>query len=147
MKKSSALRIVLFIIVFVSGGLIGVFVASYQYYKVVFRYYAASSQADLYKQLMIVSHIHLNEIEKASALLDADIDAKILDVASPEFTYNTENRDRVLIAARTYRKYFPSRAPDANEVTIVLADYPAIEKFDDNSSLSRLIKQLSQLPE
>jgi hypothetical protein len=146
MKKSSIMRIVFFILVFIAGCLIGIFAASYQYYKVVFSYYAANTQAELYRQILIVSHLHLTEPNEAIALLDADIDKKIVDISSPVYAYNTEYRDYVLKAAKTYRELYPPYSVYADKVDEILTPITKLEIFKSDNSLVRLVKQ-AQLDE
>jgi hypothetical protein len=138
MNNSSIMRIVFFVLVFIAGCLIGIFAASYQYYKVVFSYYAANTQAELYRQILIVSHLHLKEPNEAIALLDADIDKKIVDISSPVYAYNTEYRDYVLKAAKTYRELYPPYSEIADKVNEILVTIPKLEIFIDEDPLGRL---------
>jgi hypothetical protein len=141
MKKSSIMRIVFFVLVFIAGCLIGIFAASYEYYKVVFSYYAANTQAELYRQILIVSHLHLKEPNEAIALLDADIDKKIVDISSPVYAYNTEYRDYVLKVAKTYRELYPPYSVYADKVDEILTPIPKLETFKSENSLFHLVQQ------
>jgi hypothetical protein len=140
------MRIVFFVLVFIAGCLIGIFAASYQYYKVVFSYYAANTQAELYQQILMVSHLQLKESNEAIALLDADIDQKIVDISSPVYAYNTEYRDYVLKAAKTYRELYPPYSEIADKVDEILKPITKIETFKSDNSLGRLVQQ-AQLEE
>jgi hypothetical protein len=138
------LKNLLFALVFIAGCLVGVFAASYQYHKVVFSYFATGSQADLYKQILIASHLRLGETNEATVLLDSDIDAKIVSVSSPGYAYNTEYRDEVLRAAKTYRVLYPSDSIYADKVNGILNNYPKKDTFKCENSLCRLEQQANK---
>ena len=132
--------VIAFLMVFIVGGLIGIFGASYLYHKHVFSYVEMQTVSDLYRQIDMVSYLRLKKTDKVIALLDAEIDSKILAVFSPTYI-EADCQYRVLRFAKTYREIYPSNSEKASKVINVLKEFPKLEKFKCKGPLYRLVKQ------
>jgi len=112
-----------FLMVFIFGGVVGIFGASYLYHKQVFPYVEMNTVADLHRQIDMVSYLRLKETDKVVDLLEAEIDRKILAVF--EYTYIEEDqKNRVMGLAKTYREIYPS---NDSKVLNALKGFPQIE--------------------
>ena len=129
-----------FLMVFIVGGVIGIFGASYLYHKHVFSYVEMNTVADLYRQIDMVSYLRLKKTDKVIALLDAEIDRNILAVFSHTYI-EADCQYSVLRVAKTYREIYPSNSEKASKVINALKEFPKLEKFKCESSLCRLVKQ------
>jgi len=115
-----------FLMVFIVGGVIGIFGASYLYHKHVFSYVEMNTVADLYLHIDMVSYLRLKETDKVIDLLDAEIDRNILAVFS--HTYIEEDcQNRVMGYAKAYREIYPSNSKEASKVINALKEFPKIE--------------------
>lgn len=115
-----------FLMVFIVGGVIGIFGASYLYHKHFFPYVEMNTVAYLYWQIDMVSYLHLKETDKVIDLLDAEIDRNILAVFS--HTYIEEDcQNRVMAYAKAYREIYPSNSKEASKVINALKEFPKIE--------------------
>lgn len=115
-----------FLMVFIFGGVIGLFGVSYLYHKQVFPYVEANTAADLYRQIDMVSYLRLQKTDKVVDLLEAEIDRKILAVS--EYTYIEEDhKNKVMGFAKAYREIYPSNSKNDSKVTNILKGFPEIE--------------------
>jgi len=115
-----------FLMVFIVGGVIGIFGASYLYQKHFFPYVEMNDVAYLYWHIDMVSYLHLKETDKVIARLDAEIDRNILAVFS--HTYIEEDcQNRVMGYAKAYREIYPSNSKEASKVINALKEFPKIE--------------------
>ena len=131
-----------FLMVFIVGGVIGIFGASYLYHKHVFSHVEMNTVANLYRQISLASYLHLKETDKAIALLDAEIDRNILAVFS--HTYIEEDcQNRVMGFAKAYREIYPSNSKEASKVINALKEFLKIqlEKERCTGGLCRLVEQ------
>ncbi len=118
--------VIAFLMVFIVGGVIGIFGASYLYHKHVFSYVEMNTVADLYWHIDMVSYLRLKETDKVIDLLDAAIDRNILAVFS--HTYIEEDcQNRVMGYAKAYREIYPSNSKEASKVINALKEFPKIE--------------------
>jgi hypothetical protein len=134
-----------FLMVFILGGVIGIFGASYLFDKHVFPYVEMNTVAYLYWQIDVVSYLHLKETDKVIDLLDAEIDRNILAVFS--HTYIEEDcQSRVLGFAKAYREMYPSNSKEASKVINALKEFPKIEleKVRCGGGLCRLAEQAQE---
>ncbi|MHC5075704.1 MAG: hypothetical protein ACYTFM_04675 [Planctomycetota bacterium] len=132
-----------FLVVFILGGVVGLFGASYLYHKQVFPYMEMNDVSNLYHQIDMVSYLHLKETDKVIALLDADIDRNILAVSSHGYI-EADCQNRVMGFAKAYREICPSNPKNASEVLNTLKEFPKIEleKVRCKGGLCRLAKQV-----
>ena len=136
--------VIAFLMVFIVGGVIGIFGASYLYQKHFFPYVEMNTVADLYWQIDMVSYLRLKKTDKVIALLDAEIDSKILAVFSPTYI-EADCQYRVLSFAKTYREIYPSNSKEASKVINALKEIPKIELEKvrcKGGVLCRLAKQI-----
>ncbi len=131
-----------FLMVFIVGGVIGIFGASYLYHKHVFSYVEMNTVADLYRQIDMVSYLRLRKPDKVIALLDAEIDRNILAVFSHTYI-EADCQYRVLGYAKVYREIYPSNSKEAYKVINALKEFPKIEleKERCTGGLCRLVEQ------
>ena len=129
-----------FLMVFIVGGLIGIFGASYLYHKHVFSYVEMNTVADLYRQIDMVSYLRLKKTDKVTALLEAEIDSNILAVFSSTYI-EADCQYKALRFAKTYREIYPSNSRKAFKVINALEKFPKLEKFKCENSLCLLVKQ------
>jgi len=115
-----------FLMVFILGGVIGIFGASYLYDKHFFPYMEMNDVSDLYWQIDMASYLHLKETDKVIALLDAKIDRNILAVFSHTYT-EADCQNRVMGYAKAYREIYPSNSKEASKVINALKEFPKIE--------------------
>ena len=129
MVKLSARKVgltIAFLMVFIFGGVIGIFGASYLFDKYYLPYVEMNTVADLYRQLDMVSYLRLKETDKVIALLDAEIDRNILAVFSHTHI-EADCQSRVLGFAKAYREIYPSNSKEASKVINALKEFPKIE--------------------
>lgn len=131
----------LVVLVFLFGCFIGLFGASYQYYKHVFSKAAAQNAEDVSWQIMTVSNLRLGEIDDAINFLEKKIDSNILAIARTQNITEDDYRYYVLRTAKTYREIYPSNSGNASQVVSALEEFPKLEKFKCENSLCRLVKQ------
>lgn len=131
-----------FLMVFIVGGVIGIFGASYLFNKHFFPYVEMNTVADLYRQIDMVSYLRLRKPDKVIARLDAEIDRNILAVFS--HTYIEEDcQNRVMGFAKAYREIHPSNLKEASKVINALKEFPKIEleKVRCKGGICRLAEQ------
>ena len=134
--------VIAFLMVFILGGVIGIFGASYLFDKYFFPYVEMNTVADLYRQISMASYWHLKETDKVIARLDAEIDRNILAVFShTHIEANCQNR--VMGFAKAYREIYPSNSKEASKVINALKKFPKIEleKERCTGGLCRLVEQ------
>ena len=141
MIKLPVREIGLVVLVFLVGCFIGLFGASYQYYKHVFSKAVAQNAEDVNWQIRIVSNLRLGEIDDAINFLERKIDSNILAIARTHNITETDYRYGVLREAKTYREIYPSNSAKASQVINALEEFPKLEKFKCENSLCRLVKQ------
>lgn len=131
-----------FLMVFILGGVIGIFGASYLFNKHFFPYVEMNTVADLYRQINMVSYLRIKETDKVIALLDAKIDRNILAVYSHTYI-EADCQYRVLGFAKAYREIYPSNSKEASKVINALKEFPKIEleKVRCKGGLCRLVEQ------
>ncbi len=134
-----------FLMVFIVGGVIGILGACYLFDKHVFSYVEMNTVGDLYRQLDMVSYLHLKETDKVIARLDAEIDRNILAVFSHTYI-EADCQSRVLGFAKAYREIYPSNSKEASKVINALKEFPKIEleKVRCKGGLCRLAEQAQE---
>ena len=134
--------VIAFLMVFILGGVIGIFGASYLYQEHFFPYMEMNDVSDLYRQISMVSYLHLKETDKTIALLDAKIDRDILAVFSHRYI-EADCQNRVMGFAKAYREIYPSNSKEASKVINALKEFPKIEleKERCTGGLCRLVEQ------
>lgn len=137
--------VIAFLMVFILGGVIGIFGASYLFNKYFFPYVEMNTVSDLYRQISMVSYLHLKETDKTIALLDAEIDRNILAVFSHTYI-EADCQNRVMGFAKAYREIYPSNSKEAYKVINALKEFPKIEleKERCTGGLGRLVKQAQE---
>ena len=132
-----------FLMVFILGGVIGIFSASYLYHKQVYPYMEMNNVYDLHRQIDMVSYLRLKKTDKVIALLDAEIDWNILAVFSHTYT-EADCQNRVMGFAKAYREMYPSNSKEVSKVINALKEFPKIEleKVRCKGGLCRLAEQV-----
>jgi hypothetical protein len=141
-----------FILGGILGGLGGVGVASYQYFRHVFGDVAKRDSSILMERVEVLSRLRLAESEEAIRLLEVPLDIQILSVASAASPSGI-NLDslapqglqlKALQIAKAYRTIYPSASNTEPPVKDVLQRIPAMQRVDKNncnSGICRLIER------
>ena len=138
-----------FLLVFVAGCVVGLFGASWLWYRHVIGTQVDEVAANLAMDIHRASQLRLGEVDAALDALEMGIDAAVVSVGLNPLIPITELRQRQLRAAKTYREIYPSRSEGASQVTEALAKVEriALDEFKCNSSLYRLVKEASSQKE
>jgi len=133
-----------FLLVFVLGGLIGMFGASYLYYRYVFSKAVDEAAVELGWQIRTLSQLRLGETDSAINDIEMGVDANIRSIALTPHIPITDYRYKVLRAAKTYREIYPSKSEISSQVNDALREIPKIDTFKCEGPLCRLVKQAEE---
>jgi len=131
------------LLVFVAGCIVGLFGASWLWYRYVFGGQADQAALNLDMDIRTASQLRIGEADALLDDLEMRIDSGIVSVGlTPHIPITTELRRRRLRAAKTYREMYPSRSALASQVAEALATVQRIEidEFGCDSALCRLVR-------
>ena len=131
-----------FLLVFVAGCVVGLFGASWLWYRHVIGTQVDEVAANLAMDIHRASQLRLGEVDAALDDLEMSIDSGIVSVGLTPHIPITELRRRRLREAKTYREMYPSRSQLASRVTEALAKVQRIkiDEFKCDSPLCRLVR-------
>ena len=132
-----------FLLVFVAGCVVGLFGASWLWYRHVIGRQVDEVAVELSMQIGTASQLRLGEVDDVLHDLEMRIDSSIVSVGLTPHIPITQLRRRQLTAAKTYREVYPSSSELASRVAEALAKVQRIEidEFQCDSPLSRLVKE------
>ena len=116
-----------FLLVFVAGCVVGLFGASWLYYRYVFGTQVDQAAAYLGMDIHRASQLRLGEVDSALDDLEGRIDRDIISVGLTPHIPITELGHRQLSRAKTYREMYPSKSQLASQVAEALAKVQRIE--------------------
>jgi len=116
-----------FLLVFVAGCVVGLFGASWLWYRHVIGTQVDEVAANLAMDIHRASQLRLGEADAALDDLERRIDRGIVSVGLTPHIPITELRGRQLRKAKTYREMYPSRSQLASQVAEALAKVQRIE--------------------
>ncbi len=116
-----------FLLVFVAGCVVGLFGASWQWYRVVFGTRVDEAAAYLCMDIHRASQLRLGEADAVLDDLEVNIDNAIVSAGLTPHIPITELGHRQLSKAKTYREMYPSRSQLASQVAEALAKVQRIE--------------------
>ncbi|MCK4323557.1 MAG: hypothetical protein KAW89_03435 [Armatimonadetes bacterium] len=116
-----------FLLVFVAGCVVGLFGASWLWYRHVFGSQVDQAAVNLSIDIHRASQLRLGEADAALDDLEVNIDNAIVSAGLTPHIPITELRRRQLRKAKTYREMYPSRSALASQVAEALAKVQRIE--------------------
>ena len=116
-----------FLLVFVAGCVVGLFGASWLWYRHVIGTQVDEVAANLAMDIHRASQLRLGEVDAALDDLEISIDSGVVSVGLTPHIPITELRRRQLRKAKTYREMYPSRSQLASQVGETLAKVQRIE--------------------
>jgi len=124
-----------FVAVFVTGGLAGLWVSSWAYYKHVFGRMVDRDAADLSGQMDAVSRLRRGEVNAVVGWMEEHIDRDIVSLASTPYMARTDYRLKALGKAKAYREGYPSQSTEVSEA---LKDIPQTDYANQPGTLTRI---------
>lgn len=131
----------LFLLVFVVGGILGLGTSSYLYYRYVFSNMANETAINVSTQLSHLCLLRIGDVNTAIDLMETAVDSGIVNITQTPNIPQTDYRYRVLRGVKTYRQLYPSR-PENPKLSEAMKNIPKIEEneFKCESPLCRLVK-------
>jgi len=131
-----------FLLVFVAGCVVGLFGASWLWYRHVIGRQVDQVAVNLAMDIHRASQLRLGEVDAVLDDLEMSIDSGIVSVGLTPHIPITEVRRRRLRAAKTYREMYHSSSQLASQVAEALAQVERIEidEFKCEKPLCRLVK-------
>ena len=132
----------LFLLVFAVGAILGGAGASWAYYHYLFSKEVPVTAMELTRDLQMVSHLRLGEVDPVIRDLEMTIDARITGVVGPQVRLTDYTR-KALATAAAYRRVYPSSADAAGQAQVAqaLKDVTPLEISGGKGPIQRLLQR------